>query len=183
MIPDGYDLPDTTGQYALPSQPPFPGPDEATLSGKLSGKTVTSVAQPDEGRHIPEGDNGYEGRPLQARKTKRVLATLSAIATGVASVLFIMPIVASCGAGILGGICATGGLIAGPKGMFLGSVIGCSIGAFIGLTVTAYFIPCWVAKVYNEVLEATNGHGFERSSLADRIVAHYEGEVPTSRKA
>lgn len=177
MITQGSSPHYSTGQPARQPEVNLSG----TTKADLSGKRVTIATHYHEGPQIPERGNVYEGRPLHSRKTKRALATLSAIAMGVASVLFIAPTIASLGGGILGGICAAFGAIGGPTGMFLGSVIGFSVGAFAGYAVTAFFIPYWMAKVYNVVLEASNGNGFERSNLADRIVAYYEGPASTTR--
>ncbi|WP_422448645.1 MULTISPECIES: hypothetical protein [unclassified Endozoicomonas] len=167
----------STGQPARTPEVNLPG----TTNAGFSGKRVTTAMHSHEGPRIPEGGNVYEGRPLHSRETKRTLATLSAIAMGVASVLFIAPTIASVAGSILGGIGTAIGVVGGPYGMFLGSVIGFSVGAFAGYAVTAYFIPYFIAKTYNLVLEATNGNGFERSNLADRVVAHYEGSTSTSR--
>ncbi|WP_257266598.1 hypothetical protein [Endozoicomonas sp. ONNA2] len=150
--------------------------------GKLYGTSVTIIPHHFvESPKIPQGEKGYEARPLETRKTERTLATLSAIAMGAAAVLFIIPAAASFGAFLLGSIGAGLGAIAGPGGLFLGGVIGSSVGSFAGFAVAAYFTPYLIAKVYNLVLEACNGNGFERSDLADRVVAHYEGSTATSR--
>ncbi|WP_448215581.1 hypothetical protein [Endozoicomonas sp. 2B-B] len=171
------DYSDVAGQYQAPFQATLTEKNEASLSGKK----VAVAAPSNEGSHMPLGGKGYEGQPLQARKTNRALAALSAIAMGVASVLYKMPTAASVGAFTLGSIGAGLGAIAGPEGLFVGGVAGSAVGSFIGLSVTAYFTPYVIAKVYNVVLEATNDNGFERSKLADRVVAYYEGEASTSK--
>ncbi|WP_422491141.1 hypothetical protein [Endozoicomonas sp. ALE010] len=170
------------GSQYLTGQPARqPEVNSGTTKADLSGKRVTIATHYHESPQIPERGNVYEGRPLHNRKTKRTLATLSAIAMGVASVLFIAPTIASVAGSILGGIGTAIGVVGGPYGMFLGSVIGFSVGAFAGYAVMAYFIPYFIAKTYNLVLEASNGNDFERSNLADRVVAHYEGSTSTSR--
>ncbi|WP_257294293.1 hypothetical protein [Endozoicomonas sp. YOMI1] len=176
MIYNGFNPTDSTGQ---PQSSQFPA--SGTPEGSFSGNRVTIAGHFNERRQIPEVEKGYEERSLHSRKTKRTLATLSAIAMGVASALFIIPAAVSLGAFTLGSICTLLGAIGGPHGMFIGSVVGGAIGSFAGFTVAAYFTPYLIAKVYNLVLEATNGNGFERSNLADRVVAHYEGSVSTSR--
>ncbi|WOG27488.1 hypothetical protein [Endozoicomonas sp. 8E] len=171
------DYSDVAGQYQAPFQATLTEKNEASLSGKK----VAIVAPFNEGSHVPVGDKGYEGQPLQARKTNRALAALSALALGVASVLYVMPTATSVGAFTAGSIGAAVGALAGPQGLFAGAVAGVTVGSFIGLSVTAYFTPYLMAKVYNAVLDVTNGNGFERSKLADRVVAYYEREASASK--
>ncbi|WP_257254322.1 MULTISPECIES: hypothetical protein [unclassified Endozoicomonas] len=166
-----------TDQYRPTSEVTFSEKNEASLSGKR----VAIAAHSNEGPHMTEGSSRYEGQPLKTRKTNRVLASLSAIATGVASALYIIPTATAVGAFATGSMGALLGSIAGPAGLFTGGVIGTCVGAFVGFSVTAYFTPYCMAKAYNRVLEATNDNGFERSKLADRIVAYYEGAASTSR--
>lgn len=174
---DKIDCSGVAGQYQAPFQATLTEKNEASLSGKK----VAIAAHSNEGSHMPVGDKGYEGQPLQARKTNRALAALSAIALGVASVLYIMPAATSVGAFASGSIGAAVGAIAGPAGLFAGAVAGVAVGSFIGFSVTAYFTPYLMAKVHNAVLNVTNDNGFERSKLADRVVAYYEGGASTSK--
>ncbi|WP_257294294.1 hypothetical protein [Endozoicomonas sp. YOMI1] len=151
---------------------------------RLSGKKVSTAMYSNERPQIPEENNGYEGQTLKTRKTERVLATLSAIAMGSASAIIIQA-AAHIGCFTLGAAGALiGGMIGGPEGQltggritegqYIGAAVGTTVGTFTGFCVSAYFAPYMVAKTYNFVLEASNGTGCERSTLADRVVAYYE---------
>uniref|UniRef100_UPI00214768BC hypothetical protein n=1 Tax=Endozoicomonas sp. SESOKO1 TaxID=2828742 RepID=UPI00214768BC len=109
---------------------------------------------------------------LKTRKTERVLATLSAIAMG-SGLAIIIPAAAQIGCFTLGAVGVLLGSMTGGD-QITGAGIGGAIGTFTGFSVTACFAPYLVAKTYNLVLEASNGTGCERSTLADRVVAKYE---------
>ncbi|MGI2027414.1 hypothetical protein [Endozoicomonas acroporae] len=149
-----------------------------------SGKDVSIDMYPNKRSQISEQNNRYDGPLLKTRKTERVLATLSAIAMGSASVV-IMQAAAHVGCFTLGAAGAMlGGMMEGPEGQltggritegqYIGTAVGGTVGYFTGFSIAAYFGPYMVAKAYNFVLEASNGTGCERSTLADRVVAYYE---------
>ncbi|WP_252177333.1 hypothetical protein [Endozoicomonas sp. 4G] len=176
MIHQG--LPETAAVGQFPSSQ-FAPSEQGGAS--LSGKGVAIAEYSNEGSHIPQEYNSYESRPLKARKASRALATLSAIAMGVASAFYVIPTGISVGALAAGSVGAMIGSIAGAQGFLAGAVAGATVGSFMGLGVTAYYTPYLMAKTYNAILAATNDNGFERSKLADRIVSYYEGAAPTSK--
>ncbi|MBO9496294.1 hypothetical protein J7438_19755 [Thalassotalea sp. G20_0] len=169
-----------TKQYNPSTVISFP----AETKARHSGKEVSIDMYPNKGSQISEQNNRYDGPLLKTRKTERVLATLSAIAMGSASVI-ITQVAAHVGCFTLGAAGAMlGGMIEGPEGQltggritegqYIGVAVGGAIGYFTGFSVAAYLSPYMVAKAYNFVLEASNGAGCERSKLADRVVAYYE---------
>ena len=177
---------ETTGSYFTTQHNPSTVDtfsEETETEARLSGKKVSIGMYSNESPQIPEQNNGDEGKTLKTRKTGRVLATLSAIAMGSASVI-IMQTAAHVGRFTLGAAGAIlGSMIDGEgpiterpitEGVLIGFAVGRTIGYFIGFSVAAYQCTYTIAQAYNFVLEASNGTDCERSKLADRIVAYYE---------